>query len=234
MLIRATAHLSTPLAVSDDWSPALDALVDLLVLQHKAPELCCPHPSIEMVRKSEIVLEKYHPIEFSELGGERFRACSSPHYFLNRENTNRFRKRWDYQEKHLDWGKKKAKFSTSEGHTKSYDLPLYLRNIDQIDWFCRGDRDKLEKYLSRVRYIGKKRSYGYGRIDQWEIAEFNRDWSLMRGESIARPVPLQLLPDHQYEGNTIMKWGWRSPYWLPENQEVCILPKNVCYQQETE
>ncbi len=228
MFLRVIAHLSTPIATSDDWSPALDALVDLLVLQYKAPELVCPHPSIETVRRSAIVLNKHHPIALSELKGETFRACSSPHYALNHEDATRYRKRWDYHDKHLDWGKKKAKFSTSEGHTKSYDLPLYLREIPRIDWFCTADGDRLQKYLSRVRYIGKKRSYGYGRIDRWEISEFDRDWSLWRGDEIARPVPLRLI-DRHYAGNTIMKWGWRSPYWLPENQDVCILPRNVCY-----
>lgn len=232
MFLRVTAHLSTAIAVSDDWSPVLDALLDLLVLQYKAPDLVCPHPSMEMVKRSAIVLKKHHPIEFNELGGESFRACSSPHYALNHEDATRYRKRWDYHDKHLDWGKKKPKFSTSEGHTKSYDLPLYLREIPRIDWFCRGDQGLIDRYLSRVRYIGKKRSYGYGRVDRWEIVGFDRDWSLWRNGQITRPVPLRLVDGIEYRGETLMRWGWRSPYWLPENQDICILPRNICSLEE--
>ena len=228
MFLRVTAYLINSIAVSDDWSPSLDSLIDLSVLQKEATHLVCPNPSLEQIKESEKYYEKYHPIAKTEFEGEVFRACSSPYYLFQAEDTTRYRKRWDYQEKHLDWGKKKAKFSTSEGHTKSYDLPLYLRVVNSIDWFCIGDLQTLKQYLSFIRYLGKKRSYGYGQIEKWEVKEFTQDWSLFKDGLITRPIPFRLVQNQPFHGNTIMRWGWRSPYWLPENQDICLMPKNNC------
>lgn len=218
--LRVTALLSSPIAVFDDYSPSLDALLEWLWLDERGLVSSNPDPD-NLIQADLPVLKGY-------LGEEWYWCVSSPHYLLEREQTTKFRKRWDYQDKHCNWGKRKAKFSTSEGHAKSYDLPLYLRTISQIDWFCVGDRAQVKNLLERCTHIGKKRSYGYGEIQSWKVEEFPHDWHLSRHGYLARPVPTELLFNHwgipADEKVTCLEWGWRPPGWLAENKKVCAMP----------
>jgi len=220
--LRITALLSSPVAVFDDYSPSLDALLEWLWLDERGLASSAPRPAD--------IIQVDLPVKKGYLGEEWYWCCSSPHYLLDREQTTKFRKRWDYQDKHCNWGKKKAKFSTSEGHTKSYDLPLYLRTINQIDWFCVGDRAEFQQLLNNCPNIGKKRSYGYGKVQSWKVEEFPEDWHLFRNGYLARPIPAELLFKHcgtpKDDNISCMNWAWRPPYWLGENKAICAMPSN--------
>lgn len=220
---QITAHLATPLAVSDNWSPSLDALLEYLWLDERG--LISPHPTKENLIKSDI------PLREDTIKGESFWACSSPFYCLQKEQIDRFRKRWDYQDRCLDWGKKKAKVDTQQGKTKSYDLPLRLVLTPRLDWFAVGDIDKVRSLLSNCTNIGKKRSYGKGQVYQWEVKEVEVDWSLKKDGRLTRPLPATLV-DH-WDGCQILRWGWRNPSWLPENVAVCVMPSNISTLAQT-
>jgi CRISPR type IV-associated protein Csf3 len=224
--LQVTAHLSTPLVAFDDWSPSLDALLEFQILDRLG--LVSPNPTIADAERAAPIVQREMPLERRDIDGEWYWAVSSPHYLLLGEDTQRYRKRWDYHDRHLRWGKMRQSVDTQAGHYKSYDLPRYERLIRTIHWFCVGNKAGIEILLSDVTHIGKKRSQGCGQVLQWQVEPFDQDWHLWRDGHLARPMPISILlpiPD----GASILEWGWRPPVFLPQNKTLCYMPtENVC------
>ena len=217
--LQVTAHMATALSVTDDWSPSLEALLEYLWLEAKG--LALPNPSKDTLVKAEL------PLREDSLKGESFWACSSPFYLPESQQIDKYRKRWDYQDKHLEWGKKKKKVNTSEGVTKSYDMPLKLINTPRIDWFIVGDRYKVVELLSTCTGIGRKRSFGKGQVYQWQVKEIEHDWSCLKNNRLTRPLPIDLIHDTMdLQRYTFLRWGWKNPSWLPESIAMCVMPNN--------
>jgi len=223
--LQIIAHMATPLAAYDDWSPSMDALIEYQLLDRLG--LITPNPTAADAEKNLPLIFDKMPIARKTLNGEWYWAVSSPHYIENHQQTSKFRKRWDYQEHHLDWGKKRAKVNGSEGHFKAYDLPRYDREMQTIHWFCVGDRDGITELLQPVTNLGKKRSQGCGQVHKWEVLPFEHDWHLWRGDKLARPMPVNMIEPPQ--AINMMQWGWRPPTWLAANKSMCFMPTdNVC------
>ena len=223
--LQIIAHMATPLAAYDDWSPSMDALIEYQLLDRLG--LITPNPTAADAEKNLPLMFDKMPIARKTLNGEWYWAVSSPHYIENHQQTSKFRKRWDYQEHHLDWGKKRAKVNGSEGHFKAYDLPRYDREMQTIHWFCVGDRDGITELLQPVTNLGKKRSQGCGQVHKWEVLPFEHDWHLWRGDKLARPMPVNMIEPPQ--AINMMQWGWRPPTWLAANKSMCFMPTdNVC------
>lgn len=223
--LQIIAHMATPLVAYDDWSPSLDALIEYQLFERLG--LIEPNPTEASIIKNLPILFEQMPIARRMLNGEWYWAVSSPHYIENHQQTSKFRKRWDYQEHHLEWGKKRAKVNGSEGHFKAYDLPRYDREMQSIHWFAVGDADKISELLQPVTNLGKKRSQGCGQVHKWEVLPFEHDWHLWRGDSLARPMPVNMIEPPQ--AINMMNWGWRPPTWLAANKSMCFMPTdNVC------
>lgn len=223
--LQIIAHMATPLVAYDDWSPSLDALIEYQLLDRL--NLITPNPTAADAEKNLPLIFNDMPIARKMLNGQWYWAVSSPHYIENHQQTSKFRKRWDYQEHHLEWGKKRAKVDSSQGHFKAYDLPRYDREMQTIHWFCVGDRDGITELLQPVTNLGKKRSQGCGQVHKWEVIRFKHDWHLWRGNSLARPMPINMIP--QPQSINMMNWGWRPPTWLAANKSMCFMPTdNVC------
>jgi CRISPR type IV-associated protein Csf3 len=214
--IQVTAHLSSPFFAYDDWSPSLDSLLEYLWLDERG--LITPNPSASSLITADIPLEK------GTIGTEWYWKVSSPCYAIKAQTQDRFRKRWDYQESSLNWGKRKPKWSTSEGAEKSYDLPVFLRHTDRIDWFAVGDPVKVLSLLEKCSGIGKKRSYGYGQIAKWEVKPIENDYHLWRNGQLMRSIPTEGWATDVPHELAIMRWAWRPPGWLHANQTMCFMP----------
>lgn len=222
--LQVTAYLSSPIAVFDDWTPQLEGLAIYQLLSKMG--LAHPNPSIEQIKENQIYIDKLPIKKDSEHG---FYYCSNPVYTYVCEEISKFRKRWTPQEDgHINWGKRKAKIETSQGAEKHYDLPLFLRLTNQIDWFCVGNKESLYALLKDVSGLGKKRSYGYGQVYQWEIKSIENDWSLVRNGELMKPVSGKVFKDLEIDRfYNVIKWGWKPPSWLPQNKELCFMPEVV-------
>lgn len=218
--LQVIAHMANPLVAYDDWSPSLDALLEYMLLDRL--NLITPNPTDADAEKNLPLIFDKMPLARPILKDEWYWAVSSPHYIENHQQTSRYRKRWDYQEHHLDWGKKRAKVSGSEGHFKAYDLPRYDREMQTIHWFCVGDANKISDLLQSVTHLGKKRSQGCGQVHKWEVIPFEYDWHLWRGDKLARPMPVNMIDPPQ--AINMMQWGWRPPTWLATNKTMCFMP----------
>ena len=227
--LQVTAHMGCAIAVYDDYSPSLDALLEWLLLDSRG--LTQPNPTQGQVEDSRELVFSQLPLGRGDLEGEWYWQASSPCYHYQTEITDRFRKRWDYHDRALNWGKRKAKIDTSQGAEKNYDLPLYLRLTDSIHWFCVGDKAGIEELLRDCKGVGKKRSQGHGQVLRWDVKAVEPDWHLWRDGQLMRPMPYHLLFSHSdilNGSNTrLMQWGWRPPARLAFNQALCVMPAVV-------
>lgn len=225
--LKITAHMGSAIAVYDNWSPSMDSLLEWLLLDRL--NLTMPNPSLEQVKSTRSIVDSKMPLLKGEIQGEWYWKTSSPCYRIASEFTDKFRKRWDSHDSNLNWGKRKAKWDTSQGSEKSYDLPLYCRNTSSIAWYAVGDKAGIKDLLQDCTHIGKKRSYGNGLILKWEITEIEEDWHLWKGDKLMRPAPYRVLfsyPQLLKNDPVLLNWGWRPPAWLHSNKELCIMPSN--------
>jgi hypothetical protein len=219
--LQITAFLANGIAVYDDWSPQLESLVIGEIIQQE--RLAVPNASAEQVKETMAAIAPLIPFE----QWEGLYKCSAPVYRYKCEETTKFRKRWEPNGQ-VNWGKRKPKFSTSEGGEKSYDLPLFLRLTSRIDWFAVGDRQAIENIVSDISGIGKKRSHGYGQIVRWEVTAIAEDWSLVRDGELMKPIPTEGLTMLGLSlSHNIVRWGYKPPAWLPENKLLCVMPEVV-------
>jgi hypothetical protein len=107
--------------------------------------------------------------------------------------------------------------TTTGGAYKSYRLPLRMRAVERVVWFCVGQGTRIRHALKRVSAIGKKTADGYGRVGQWLVEEAADDWSwfVPDGERLVlmRPMPAgDYLPDNLAG---YRKWYGApcGPYW---------------------
>lgn len=212
--LRITAHLLTPLAAFDDWSPALDSILEMFWLMERG--LYTGNPNPEQIIKSDL------PIQEGNFEGEWYWCCSSPCYLIEFEQSDRLRKRWDMQEHHLDWQGKKQKWSSSEGHTKSMERPLYYRTTPSITWFAVGEPTEILHLLQMCSGLGFKR---HCQVYHWDVTPFDADWHLWGPQGqLMRPIPRRFLPTDRPVDFRPLRWGWRPPYRMTEFAEDCALP----------
>jgi hypothetical protein len=74
------------------------------------------------------------------------------------------------------------------GPLKGYDMPLRLRFVPQIEWWCVGEKAEVESLLACCSYLGKKAAQGHGLVKSWDVAECAEDWGLFYPCDIAGEV----------------------------------------------
>lgn len=215
--LQITVQLNSGIAVTDKWSPNLDALLYFLCLDERG--LANPNANAKKYIKADIPLDKV------VINDKVLYKVSSPIYQVKNEEIIRYRKRWDNQDKHLNWGKKKAKVDTSQGQFKNWDLPLKIIETNRIDWYCVGDKLEIDRLLNNCSHLGKKRSQGKGQILNWKITTINKDRSFYWQGKIMRPIPVDCLNSDMLKGTfDVMKWAFTPPYFLPEHKAICAMP----------
>lgn len=215
--LQVTAWLSTPIALSDDWTPSLENLLTFLILDEAGR--ASPNPSDEEVSENQEFVRDRMPLQLGDLQGEWYWQVSSPHYLYTTEINDCFHKRWDYQDQHLDWRKKRAKWSNSEGHTKSWTVSVRLRNPSRIDWFLVGDPIETMRLLEFAPGLGSKKRG----LAEWQVQKCADDWHLFgNNQQLMRPVPVRLIESPQ--PFKILNWAWRPPAHMPNNYERCFMP----------
>lgn len=223
--LQVTAYLSNGIAVYDDWSPSLDNLLIDLLLKNQGVNT--PDVNVLTPNKLNRLLRNSLPLQINK--EPFFCHCSSPIYKYTIEDQSRYRKRWSPdQDGRIDWGKRKAKFSTSEGPEKSYDLPLFIRITPRIDWFCVGDKSGVLELLQYATGLGKKRSLGFGQVAEWVVSPVEEDWSIIKEGKLTKPLPVDLAHELGVTSfHNMMIWGWRPPAWLERNKVMCMMPEVV-------
>jgi len=217
--IRITAKLSSPIAVLDDWSPSLEAILEYVWLDDRG--LVRATPNTDDLIYPEI------PLQRSFINGVGYWCCSAPHYRYSLDNIDRRRKRWngDLEGYPVYWGKGTKKIQTDGGSYKSGDLPIFTRNVDSIYWWAVGESEAVQQMLETVPSIGKHRGIGYGQILKWSVNLSSADYHLFgKSGQLMRPIPLDSIPDSI--PHIARRWAWTTPFNVPGSKVMCAMPVN--------
>jgi hypothetical protein len=217
--LKVTAWLSNKLSVSDDWSPSLDALLIKLLLDERG--LATSNPTPDDVARNNPVVDANLPIQKGEIGGQWYWQASSPCYLYDSDSVETIYKRWDQQDRNLDWRGKRRNWSSSETNTKSWTILISERSTPRIDWYCVGDATEIQRLLTLCTGLAKKRRT---QVSRWDVTEVGEDWHLWRDRHLMRPVPIELLGKSLPSQYQVRNWAWRPPTHLPENMALCALP----------
>lgn len=119
-------------------------------------------------------------------------------------------------------------FTTTGSWTKSYRLPLRVRVVEWVAWFVYGDRGWVRDALRSVKYLGRKRSMGYGTIAKWEVDRWEEDWSWFApspaGPVLMRPLPVGSWLPAGIVGAKRSVGAVFAPYWHAERQIEVVTP----------
>lgn len=117
---------------------------------------------------------------------------------------------------------------TGSGTERSYRIPLRIRAIDRVVWFCRGSRAGVRATVRQINFLGKKVSYGHGRVASWIVEEVDDDLSWFApsddGPVLMRPLPMSngltdgLIGYQQWYGSPC------PPYWQRDLYREIVRP----------
>jgi len=99
----------------------------------------------------------------------------------------------------------------------------YLQvSLDRVSWYGQGDVEKVERLISGIQFVGKRRASGFG-----EIASFKVEPGDLNGLLGPFGEPLRPIPEALFKGDTSSlraDAAWRPAYWHPENRAICFVP----------
>lgn len=114
-----------------------------------------------------------------------------------------------------------------KGRHKEYRMPLPMQSCLRWRAYAVGDIDEVERLLSQVRSLGKKRVQGHGIVLSWEASpvssfSYAHDGRLIKAFPVAYPnLPKMTLPkDVDFN---IYETGWTPPYWLATLFKTCLI-----------
>lgn len=115
---------------------------------------------------------------------------------------------------------------TGSGPNKGYRIPMetvYLE-LDQLTWWCVGDRTETTSLLSVITHLGRRRAVGLGRVAAWNVSPCEpwEGFPVLRDGFPLRNLPLDtpgLSPD---AGQAFAVLTY--PYWRHEAEELCAVP----------
>lgn len=94
-----------------------------------------------------------------------------------------------------------------------------------VTWYAQGDTAQVERLLSGVSFIGKRRASGFGQVTGMRMEPDELDGVVGPFGDPLRPVPIDLFAG----SGTSLKAdaAWRPAYWHPANRAVCFVPQGV-------
>jgi hypothetical protein len=95
--------------------------------------------------------------------------------------------------------------NTSNGTYRDWNMPLPLTACTKMVAWAHGDRKEVRRELRRnIKYLGKKRAHGHGRIVDITVEIIEQDWSMSKNGVATRWTP---------DVNGFRLVRPRPPYW---------------------
>lgn len=180
--LRITAHLEREIALPSG-SLAIDALLAAAVaLRDNMP----PAFTSAEVTPIEIPVRRepegrFHLASFSVVGGWDAHGLR----WVNR--------RFPVAEAQAFGDAKLRRIQITGGPCKSYRLPLHTAWAanDVLTWWVVGNASEIRALLGLVRYLGKRRAVGYGRVARWDVepCEAWPGFPVLQDGQPLRPLP---------------------------------------------
>jgi hypothetical protein len=231
--LKVTAVLVEPVA-SVVETPRLDAILESVMRCHVPSILKSSggsrHTGADKMMPGTIPI----PIIRRRIEGYPFLVpcCSAAIYPESPDSVEHFARRLDLSAPDMLRPDCLRKVDNGSGEFKASRLPLRVRAVDRIVWFCIGKdpanenrksaRQEILKLLKKVDAIGKKTAHGFGRVAEWIVEPIEDDLSWF-APSEWGPVLMRILPACVALPDGA--WGYRrayaapvAPYWAPENK----------------
>lgn len=90
------------------------------------------------------------------------------------------------------------------GPYRDYNMPLPLLHTQKMVAYASGSRKRVKKLLKNIKYLGKKRAYGYGAVINIELEETEENYSIVMEGNAMRWIPKK-------NGSRFVRP--RPPYW---------------------
>lgn len=170
------------------------------------------------------------PLARVRFGGRLVSCCSSPIMAaVDTDSVEHYAKRFPTELAGLLDDAERRQVTTTNTWTKSYRLPLRIRNVSEIRWFAVGDRrDILKRLRKEIKSLGKKPSDGYGRVAEWTVERTDIDASLFakspHGTVLMRPLPFGDWLPSDLVGYRRDYGACSPPYWHPDRYGEIVVP----------
>lgn len=221
--LRVRATLRTPV-VADNWLP----LDGILLYQRTRDDLGqrdtnVPGASLLAQPKGGEMIGGRIPVAIVHARDWYYR-CSWAQWGPHADGVDAWSKRFDQSLVDLvDFNGRRGVVNTSSGTYKGYRVPVYYRSAMWVEWYCVGDKERIEYLLSTVTHIGKKSAQGWGRVIAWEVEQIDEDYSIWRDGQLMRGIPVYHWP-RELGAPRKASYGVRPPYWLSSNQTILAMP----------
>lgn len=240
--LEVIAHLATPIAITRAEDILLEGILCYQILAH------CFQGNPPPLNMDTRLLHLHAPLALrgniarieqrttgtildcrADLSDQWWYACSTTqlHEVLARK-TQTWNKRFDAAPEYsdtIDFGKKTAKVVIENGNYKAYHQRLPTMTVRALSWYVLGDASLIDLLVQDVRFLGKKRAYGYGEVLRWEMREMREDCSTWKDNRLMRPLPAYGLRDTQSweEPPNFQQIAYRTPAWHVANQALCAM-----------
>lgn len=236
--LKVTAHLVSPICGD---VPMLDSLLEWVMSFHMASIVATSnghrHRIADRPRGEPVERPGAIPIPIArrQLAGVPVPLCSAPLFRADLDTADHLGKRLEIESCDLLDGSGADVIPLTSGAYKSYYLPLRVRVVPQVVWFCscrwaqRGSpAPEVRRLLKRVDSIGKKTSIGYGQVARWEVEIIDRDLSWFAphedGQVLMRPLPVGHWLPGDLLGYRRDYGGYTPPYWQRSFWSEIVVP----------
>lgn len=100
----------------------------------------------------------------------------------------------------------------AQGTYRDWQMPLPMLMTRRLVGYVRGKRQDIRKCLEGIRYVGKKRAHGHGKVLGWDIQPMEQDYSLVKDG-----LAMRYLPDPR----GIRMVRSQPPYWHHYGRIAC-------------
>jgi hypothetical protein len=210
--LHIMAIMGSPVAAGSGYDVHLDSLLSAAVLNLHP---CSPKYTDNMVVSLPLKLLWLHD-------GWPLWAASD---IIPENHIGAGREYWHkrYPESRIGFAKKRNA-NTSAGRYREYRVPMPVNHAEQMTAYAIGNRDEVQRLLDGyATHIGKKASYGYGRVLKWVV----REVELPESEAVDticrnRSIPAEYARSIGINGGLLPAAGWTPPYWYRPSFVACV------------
>lgn len=119
-------------------------------------------------------------------------------------------------------GKPVGNINISSGPYKAFIFGIERMQVDKITYYVRGDEARISALLSRLKFIGKKSSLGWGKIQRITVETTPEDCSFVCEGKLMRNLPTS----HPMVINSgkVALFRPQHPYWKKTGLVECCMP----------
>jgi len=207
--IRVTAHLGAPVVTGGGYM-TLDALLGAILFD-ELQDVDAAHAAIPVKCTAGLFHASAAIIEPIQKDRVAFIAALRPQHSIDPDLILKNKK-----------GGLHRKFDNAFTNV----LNAYpMLTAPALTWYVEGDADKIERLLSPVEFVGKRRASGFGQIRSWGF-----DTDELNGIEGVFGEPLRPVPVAMFSGDTshpVVDAAWRPAYWKAEHRAACYAPSFI-------